>query len=390
MKLPHSLLIILLALSSSVFSQNVDFSFVFDGKLRDCRLYIPAMYDGSYDAPLIINIHGFGGSGPGQQDYSKMDVVADTAGFLVAYPTGYINTWNAGAAYYAGLADEDDVAYISALIDTIGSNYRVDPSRVYATGMSNGGDMSYRLGCELDNKIAAIGPVTGTMISDIFASCTPTKPMPLIHMHGTADAISNIDGGPGWESLRDALILWAGLGGCSAPTSTLLPDLDPTDGTRMRLFESTCSNGADINLFLNPNGGHTWPGSDADFFTFLFFGYTNQDIDGSSELWNFFRNYSRPDAPPFPRGGRQFKLNSLRLFPQPASQQLQLLGNFSDGLVRLQIHDLQGRVVLSGELNFVAGQSSSQLDISELSAGQYLIHAHNGSQSQTSKLLIAR
>lgn len=352
---------------SNLVAQNVNFSFTFDGKNRNCRLYLPASYDGSSAVPLVVSIHGYGGNGPDQQNYDKLFEVADTAGFILAYPTGYQNKWNGGSAYYAGDADEDDVQYISDLIDTIGANYNIDQTRVYACGMSNGGDMSYRLGCELSNKIAAIGPVTGTMISDVYASCNPSNPMPVIHMHGTSDFISNINGGPGWEKLTDALTLFATLNACPSPSKSTLPDLDPSDGSQMRLYQTACGNGAELNLFLAKNGGHTWPGSAPGF------GVTNQDINGSAELWKFFRRHNRPSAPLFSKVSELIIKDEIKLFPIPATSFFQLNGELNNGPIKLEVLTVLGNVLFSSNTNWVNGQLEQAVNIEDVPNGFYII-----------------
>lgn len=223
--------------------KNIDISIQFGGEQLSCRLYIAATYDSAKHPPLVISLHGFGGDGPEQERYDKLYQVADTAGFLLAYPSGHNNAWNAGADYYAPFTTFDDVGFINALIDSINAIYPIDLSRVYACGMSNGGDMVYRLACELSNRIAAIGSVTGTMITDIYSSCAPQNKMPVIHFHGNADKISNISGGDGWVSLSKTMKLWRGINECVGYTKELLPDTDTKDKSRAWLLASdNCAN----------------------------------------------------------------------------------------------------------------------------------------------------
>ena len=392
MKLLFSLSVCLLCLKHQI-SAQFNINFEFDGKSRDCLIYVPASYDPSNPTPLVFNIHGFGDTGPGQRTYAKMDAVADTAGFLVAYPTGYNNVWNGGSAYYATTsppAIEDDVQYFSDLIDTIGQYFNIDQTRVYACGMSNGGDMSYRLGCELSERIAAIGPVTGTMISDVYASCSPSKPMPVVHMHGTNDFISNIGGGPGWESLRAALLLFAGINNCPSPSAGTIPNIDPSDGTLTKTYQSECSSGAEILLYLVRQGGHTWPGSVSNFFTLFAYGRTSQDFDGSSELWQFFRRHERIDAPPIARQGRsKFRSPQLTVWPQPATNLVSIaLPDDFNGTAQVEIRNITGHVLISRRMPFAGGKSLEAFSVATLGSSQiYLISVSGPNQIWNGKVL---
>ncbi len=378
---------------------NLNVNFPYDGINRACRLYVPPTYTGTEAVPLVLNLHGFGGNGPEQQDYAKMDAVADTAGFLVAYPTGAFNAWNAGL-YYASTTTEDDVGYISTLIDSLGARFNIDPERVYACGMSNGGDMSITLGCQLSERIAAIGPVTGTMLTDVQATCAPGFPMPVLHQHGTADAISNIGGGPGWVPLSLAMRTWATLNGCPRPGFADLPNTDPGDGTRVRRFTSLCSNGAELQLDLIKKGGHTWAGSDANAISFFLFGYTNQDIDGSSELWRFFRRHRRVGAVPFVRQngtGQQDGKNlhdiglsggagRLQAWPSPAKHAVHVRASedlsWEDGPVRWALWSIDGRKMAEGSGQWVKGRMAHAVDVSALAPGVYtFILERNGSMA---------
>lgn len=279
--------------NSAVYSQrNVDISIHFAGEQLSCRLFLGAAYDSSKPAPLIISMHGFGGNGIDQQNYDDLSLIADTAGFLLAYPDSHNNAWNAGADYYAQYTTFDDVGYISALIDSIHAKYNVDLTRVYACGMSNGGDMAYRLACELSNRIAAIGSVTGTMITDIYSSCAPENRVPVIHFHGTKDDISNINGGNGWVSLKSTFNLWKNINDCQSQTETVLPNLDTKDKSRAALVSSLCTNST-LNYYILRNAGHTWPGTPYNRISQILYGPTNNDIDASLAIWLFCKQFTR-------------------------------------------------------------------------------------------------
>jgi polyhydroxybutyrate depolymerase len=248
---------------------------------------------------LVISYHGFGGNGPAEEAYDHVGSIADTENYLVAYPTAYRHVWNAGADYYGRWTTEDEVTFTSDLIDIIAHNFNMDLARVYVCGISNGRDMVYRLACEPSNRIAAVASVAGSMITDIYSSCNPAYQMPIVHFHGTADRYTPTEGGPGFLSLYDTIALWYQINSCVKSTSTLLPDLDPKDRTRVTLYESTSDKNAPYFLYLVNHGGHNWPGTPYNKYTVHAFGYTCDDIDASVEMWKFFREFTREEAAAF-------------------------------------------------------------------------------------------
>src|ERR1041385_5504790 len=132
-------------------AQGQTYSFTFDGILRSYIVHLPTGFNPGNSYPLVVNMHGYSSNASQQELYTAMDAVADTAGFIVAYPDGIASSWNS----YFNTGGVNDVSFISALIDTMILNYNSDPQRVYACGMSNGGFMTHRLACELHFRIAA-------------------------------------------------------------------------------------------------------------------------------------------------------------------------------------------------------------------------------------------
>ncbi|MCB9248770.1 MAG: hypothetical protein H6613_09605 [Ignavibacteriales bacterium] len=124
-------------------------------------------------------------------DYSKMNEVADTAGFIVVYPNAVLTAWSCGINLTAGHVN--DVGFIDALLDTLANNYSIDEERIYCCGFSLGGFMSHRLACQLSNRIAAIADVAGSIAQDFTTNITTAHPMPVLKFHGT-DQIIPYDG----------------------------------------------------------------------------------------------------------------------------------------------------------------------------------------------------
>ena len=212
--------------------QDIVSTFEHDGEVREFEVHLPPSYDANMTWPLVINMHGLGSNRVEQKFYSGFNVVADTGDFLVVYPQGLevnfggqvLPHWNAN--FGTGV---DDVGFLSRLIDSLIANYNVDPERVYSTGMSNGGFMSYTLACELSEKITAIASVTGSMTALALFACDPGKPVPVMQIHGTADPVVDFNGTPTIDAVVD---FWVENGGCDPlPTVEMIPDIDMSDGT---------------------------------------------------------------------------------------------------------------------------------------------------------------
>ncbi len=291
-------LLTLSAILIILITQAQEFSFEYGGLLRTYLIHLPPDYNEDNDYPLVINMHGLGSNANEQQFYSQFDQVADTAGIVMVYPNGVNNVWN--ITFDSGV---DDVGFISALIDTISTNYSIDLDRVYSTGMSMGGFMSHRLACQLDNRIAAIGSVTGTLA---YPNCFPQRAFPVLQIHGTADSTVP------YALVPPTMAHWIIQNECLDTTTIDLPDIDTTDqSTVTKSIYSPCDSEVEVILYTVIGGEHTWPGAPIEI------GITNYDINASVEIWNFFRQYTLPDF----LGNTEFLANQdkLFIFPQPAT-----------------------------------------------------------------------
>ncbi|HEU4402203.1 MAG TPA: PHB depolymerase family esterase [Candidatus Polarisedimenticolia bacterium] len=271
---------------------DVDRTIQVGGMEREYRVYAPSSFDSTRRSPLLIVLHGGGGSGPGIEELSRITPVADAHGFLVALPTGTKgmargNSWNAGDC--CGTAMEkgvDDLGFISKMIDTLVDSGCVDPQRVYATGISNGAILSYRLACELSDKIAAIAPIAGALMVD---PCTPKRPVPAIIFHGTADREVKVEGNFNRMShprrefppLKQTIRTWLRINHCTDATHVTYSKGAATCET----YEG-CAEGNDVTFCRIEGGGHTWPGG-KPLMPFLL-GPTTQDISADEEMWKFF------------------------------------------------------------------------------------------------------
>ncbi|WP_214318622.1 alpha/beta hydrolase family esterase [Nonomuraea sediminis] len=254
-----------------------------DGRERSYRLYRPASLLAK--APLVVMVHGgFGSAKQAEKSYG-WDAEADRRHFAVAYPDGP-RAWNVGDGCCGrpGRQQVDDVAFITRMVADIGRQLRVDPKRVYATGISNGGMMAYRLAC--DTKIfAAIGPVATTRLGD----CPRPAPLSVIHIHGLADQNVRFDGAPGTGFAKidgppvpEIIAGWRAIDHCGSPTVT-------TSGP-VTTELARCPHGRAVSLITIEGAGHQWPGGEvvrerAD--------PPSKALDATSVIWDFFAAHAK-------------------------------------------------------------------------------------------------
>lgn len=270
------------------------------GVARTYLIHIPASYDGRQAVPLVLVFHGGGGQPPGMVHISGMNDVADRHGFIAAYPAGLDRRWNDGRT--AALNAPDDVAFIDALIHKLETDFKIDSKRVYATGISNGAFFSFRLACDLGDKIAAIAPVAGSIGVSFHDACK-NQPVSVMMINGAADPLVLYNGGRvggpfvgQGDSIpvSQTVLTWVRTDGCSqTPRITTLPHVDPGNftTTTIRTFES-CRRGTSVQLYTIAGGGHTWPGG-PQYLPPVIIGVTSDDFNASETMWEFFAAHPR-------------------------------------------------------------------------------------------------
>jgi polyhydroxybutyrate depolymerase len=269
---------------------TVEHTLTVGGRERHYRVYTPS--GGTEGRPVVVFLHGGGGNGELFERVTHLNGVADEGGFVVVYPDGSgrlddkLLTWNAGdCCAYAKEQNIDDVGFVRALVDDVTA--RLKTGAVFVTGFSNGAMMTYRLGCELADRIAGIAVVSGAMNLD---TCTPSKRLPVLIMHGTADTAVPYDGGPSsaefptagtWTNrpVRYAVDFWTRHNACGpAPAET-------TDG-EVRTQTYACEE--DVTVYTVDGGGHGWPGGEKARARAV--EPTPPRPDASRVIWDFFRN----------------------------------------------------------------------------------------------------
>ncbi len=268
-------------------------SLVYAGIERTYVLYIPAGYDNTRPTPLVLAFHGIGLNAQEMIRISGLSEQADASGYIVVYPngTGETKSWNGGhCCGEAAKNNVDDVGFVRALIDELATLTRIDSSRVYATGFSNGAIMVYRLACELSDGIAAIGPVAATQILDDQQACHPARSVPVIHFHGTADRLNPYNGGTTgagfrFVAVKDAIEFWA--------EKNLCPDqMQRTEsGTIRHDVYAQCAKNSAVELYSIVDGEHAWPGGEA---VSPQIGEPTMEISAATLLWEFFAAHPMP------------------------------------------------------------------------------------------------
>ena len=275
------LIFILLFISNFLFSQQILIDSIFvNDSYRSFVTYIPEIYSESKPAPLVFNFHGRSSNSFQQMVYGDFRQIADTANFIIVHPQAKPDITSSNS-WGLGLMSNDDMDFINELYSYLLFLYNINTNKIYSTGMSNGGYMSYQLACHMSDKITAIASVSGAMSMQTQLNCNPIRPMPILEIHGTADAILNYD-----EILND-IEYWRDFNNCNLiPDIAVIPNIDSSDLSSVEHFVyDNCDNGVTTELYKIINGGHTWPGSN------LSIGLTNADINASSEIWDFFSKY---------------------------------------------------------------------------------------------------
>ncbi len=260
------------------------------GEKREYLLYLPESFDPTAPTPLVIAFHGFAEWPAHEAHISRWNDLADEKGFIVVYPSGtaYPKRWRTMGLTNTIDDPQIDVDFISNLIDHLSSSYNIDPARIYANGLSNGGGMSYLLACRLSDRVAAIGGVAGAYTYPI-QNCSPSRPVPLIAFHGTADPIVPFMGGPSesfevpFPNIPVWMAAWAERNHCAKTTQ--LAEAGNVSGVAY----TQCAQNAEVVFYTISGGGHTWPGGNP--LPVWITGPTSTEIDATRVMWTFFEKH---------------------------------------------------------------------------------------------------
>lgn len=347
----------------------------FDGNSREYIIYIPSNYDGSVEFPLMFNFHGGGGlSSDFMNYYNDMRPLADTAGFIAVYPQAAIDPVDGSYAWlHKAPTSHNDIFLIEAIIDTLSSEFSIDNDRVYACGYSEGGIFSYELACRLNNRIAAISSVSGSMLEDSFRNsyydldfCSPVHPTAVLLIPGTADSNphSSYNGFPPYYmSVEEITTYWSNYNNTDInPIINQLPNTNLFDGSyvEQRIWENgdNCSRIEELKVI---GGDHDWPGA-----------FGNMDINSSLEAWLFFELSINNSL-----SNNDMLANNLIISPNPVKERIIIRSDLDD--YSYTLYDLNGKKLLE--------DNKPEINFSNKAKGTYFLKIYSNDKTTTKKII---
>ena len=251
---------------------------VHDGESREYILYVPESYDGTFDVPLMLNFHGFGGDISSYMEYADMRPQAESEKFILIYPQGTLmdgfSHWNPSLPHADNKSNADDLGFIEALISELSTDYMIDTKRIYACGYSNGAMMSYGLASHKSELIAAVGSISGTMLD---TDSIPSHSMPVIIIHGTSDSVLPYNGNSEFNSVEMVVNYWVNFNDANTtPITNTIED----NGTNIVHYQYTQGLGSvSVEHYKIVEGKHVW------------FNLNYQESNTSDLIWNFVSRY---------------------------------------------------------------------------------------------------
>lgn len=370
MKSISCFLFLLLAAFQLIAQQTINGNIEHDGVERTYILYVPASYSPDQPVPLVFNFHGYTSNAAAQMFYGDFRSIADTAGFLIVHPMGTPDATGTTHFNAEWGTNVDDIGYSEALIDHLAEGYSIDQTRIYSTGMSNGGYMSYTLACRLSDRIAAVASVTGSMTVlqlNTPGGCTPRRPVPVMQIHGTDDAVVPFNGSNWSGAIQDVLQYWITHNNCDPePIVINVPNINNNDfSSATHSVYTNGDNGVEVEFYRILNGGHTWPG------TLFPNGVTNQDFNASEKIWEFFSKYDiNGQMLTTSVSALDHQRTILKMYPNPVKNNLSL--EFTNKDVRyLKLMDAQGKEIIFQPVN---GIGQLDLSLQQLNNGIYFLH----------------
>jgi polyhydroxybutyrate depolymerase len=370
------LLTVIMGLSSGAAQTNLTDSLLHQGMYRHYAMHFPPNYpSGQQPYPLVMVLHGGSGTMTNIQGFSQMNPVSDSWGFVVVYPQGIGiappgYSWADGRNTSADQAGIDDVGFLNALVDEIDASYFIDSTRTDLSGFSNGGFMTMRMACEAPQKFAAMAALGCSMDTSLVQSCAPGQSVPMVIMAGTDDPAMPYLGGPMANPevtpvvpVEEAVSFWVNQNECATePVLHSLPDAVPDDNSTVDRFDylnGTCN--SEVRFYRVNGGGHTWPGVELPLQEAVL-GETNEDIEGSEELWDFFNLFVNcgmvsPVA--------EQNSHEITVFPNPSAYRIQLIG--------LPVSSYSAELVSNTGQLIPIQVTDQSFSIQDLSPGMYLL-----------------
>ncbi|MEO9257414.1 MAG: T9SS type A sorting domain-containing protein [Crocinitomicaceae bacterium] len=372
MKKIYSLLSVLFV-SSSFLAQQTNKTIDINGVTRTYVEYIPVGYNPLTEkVPLIIVMHGLGDNGANMA-LAGFNQIADTARFIVLYPDGVSTTtiagtftsWNNGTLLSS---TADDIGLMSALMEYEVTNNNINESRIYATGFSMGSIMSYHLACEMNDRIAAIACMSGTMSTSDIANCVATYKTPVLHMHGTADGTVPYNGGlPSLSSVAQTINFWQPTNGCDlVPDSMYMPNLGTDNYITNRFIYKNCDGSSALEFWRIDSAAHEYMLEPVN------------DYSAPKEAWHFFYQHSNPAATQV--GITENSIATSSIYPNPATDIVHL--DYSQELDRMYVLNMSGKLV------YFSNKQDKSISVNTWEKGIYFLTLEMKNGEKTTKKLV--
>lgn len=342
--------------------QTLNKTITHDGGTREYIIHIPSSYDGTAEVPLLFCFHGYTSSAGTIMSYAGFNAKSDENNFIVVYPQGElldgVTHWNVGG--WTQSSTFDDVDFTDKLMDTIMTDYTIDASRVYSTGMSNGGYMSFLLACQLSDRIAAIASITGSMTPETYNACNPSHPTPVLQIHGTSDGTVPYNGNSSWtKSINDVLSYWTSNNNCTLdPKVSDIDDINQSDNSTVEYFKyNLCDDCANVEHYKVTGGDHDWPGV-----------WGNMDIDATDLVWEFLSKHDINGMINCGMINTKEIQDPLKLNYYKSESTLTITG-LKNELLPYHIFNIEGKKLSEGMLS----NSKNTVDVSSYNNGLYLL-----------------
>lgn len=294
----------LLFLRNPLFGEAYQDSIIHKGLTRRFLVHIPKNLNPNKPVPLVIVLHGGGGTAHTVAALTGFSLLADSAKFVVVYPEGVNRHWNDGRdvqQFRAHREKIDDPDFISALIDTLTHRLKIDSARIYACGISNGGMMCHRLGIKLAHRLTAIATVAASLPQNLADSFNPSAPLPVLMINGTDDPVVPYEGGPVGIYAQQGTVLgveqtaelWAEFNRCLRPPKVTIVAGSNEKPEIIRKIYPGGKNRSRVILYKIIGGGHVWPGGKRRPHRF---GRQVKNFNATAIIWNFFQDHHRPNS----------------------------------------------------------------------------------------------
>mgnify|MGYP000614765716 CR=1 FL=1 len=364
--------IITLAIGTISFAQQSNESMDIGGVNRTYVQYLPTGFNPSTESlPVVFCLHGLGDVSTNMANIG-FNNMADTARFIAIYPQGIANSfgqtsWANGTSFLSSTAD--DITFFNLMINDLILNKNADPTRIYSSGFSMGGIMSHKLACVLNDRIAAIGTMSGTMSTDDFTNCVPSYATPVMHVHGTADGTVPYAGSPlpSLELVEPTIDFWRNVHGCaSTADSTQLPNIASDGYTVDRFIYQGCSPQGSVELWRVNGADHEY-----------FYRPVN-DFTEALEIWHFLRKWSHSN--PATADISSLSKNELNIYPNPSNGTFTIV---SPEMGKASLISLTGKII--GSIQLQIGETECNFE--GVSPGVYLIQQEKG-QGLSQRIII--